>query len=342
MLIIKKVSFLLIVFNICALAGSTEETIKAFERRPDYVLPLVTSIGSMTSSGWFVSGELPKNFSYSIALPISLIYLNNSDRQYSGTYIDTGCQECMKQKAAGANVDCRNCVECQQFTAPTIFGTIHTPDTSEVYKSRRDLNNNVIGKLSITPPFSDGADALNSTVLLPFATLQASFSYYYSEIILRYIGIPSIAGISVQFPGIGLRHDFQHFIPSCPVSLSLAATFTFVSATWEPGGNVQGSLHLSGVSDFFGILAGYKATKYLDVFLEAGWEHAFVTPSGELHIIDENDWVRPNKTITGRNGFQMALNVSFPIKYNPVIGGIGGAQFGNLINILSYKSQIKD
>jgi hypothetical protein len=335
----KEIGLLLLVVCSCLFAGALEETVKAFEKRPDYVKPLITSVGTMTNSGWFVGGENPKTFGYSISLPISLVYLNNNDRQYSGSFIDSGCQECMKQKAAGANVNCANCVECQQFTAPTIFGTIPIPN---VYQSRLDLHGNVNGKLAADPPFSDGSADLNSTVLLPFATLQASFSYYYSELILRYIGIPSIAGISVQFPGIGLKHDFCHFIPMCPVSLSLAANFTFLSATWKPGGNVQGSLQLSGLSDFFGMLIGYKAAKHLEVFLEGGWEHISMTPSGELHIIDEDNWVRPRTTITGRNGFRMALNVSFPITYNPVIGGIGGAQFGNLINVISFKSPRKD
>jgi hypothetical protein len=339
MLIVKKVSLLLIVFTFCVLAGDAENTAKAFERRPGYVQPIVTSIGSMTNSGWYVSGELPKAFNYSVAIPISLIYLNKNDRQYSETYIDSGCQTCMEQKALNANIDCSNCIECQQFTAPTIFGTIHTPD---VYRSIFDRHYNVIGNFQVKE-FWDGAEAMNSMVLLPFATLQTSFSYYYSEIILRYIGIPSISGISVQFPGIGIRHDFRHFIPSCPVSLSLAANFTFLSATWEPGGNnMQGSFHFNGVSDFFGIIVGYKATKFLDVFLESGWEHATMTTSGEMYLVNEKEWLKPNLTVTGRKGFRIALNVSFPIKYNPVIGVIGGAQFGNLINILSYKSQNKD
>ena len=183
---------------------------------------------------------------------------------------------------------------------------------------------------------------LSALSVLPFLTLQAAFSYYYSEIQLRYIGIPAIGGVSFNFPGIGLQHDFHHFFPSWPISLSLAAHMTFLTASWKPGDNVEGTLQLSGLSSFIGVLAGYQITNYLEVFLETGWDNSYMTPSGRLIITNDNgqrDIVEPHQTITGRNGFKAALNFSFPIHYNPVVGGFAGAQWGNVINILSYKSK---
>ena len=62
---------------------------------------------------------------------------------------------------------------------------------------------------TIEAEYSSGIEELNAIAGLPFATLQASFAWYYTELTLRYIGIPTIAGISVQLPGIGLRHDLR-------------------------------------------------------------------------------------------------------------------------------------
>jgi hypothetical protein len=334
----RKASIILICFAIHVWAGNVAETVRAFESRPDYVRPFATIVGSMTNAGWYLSASLNKKFNFSASIPVSLIYLNKQDREYTGTYTDKACAECQQQKAIDPNVNCANCVECQQFIAPTIFGSIHTP---EVYRSAIDLHYNVVGQMPPDTPFTDGVKDLNALSVLPFLTLQTAFSYYYSELALRYIGIPSVSGVSFSLFGIGLQHDLHHFLPSLPVSFSLAAHMTFLAANWKPGEDVEGTLHLSGLSSFIGCLSGYKVTKYLEVFLEAGWDHSYMTPSGTLLITDNGgiDTIKTYPTISGRNGFRIALNFSFPIKYNPVVGGIAGAQFGNVINFLSYKSK---
>ena len=335
----QKVSLLLVLMIMQVWAGALEETVKAFERRPDYVRPFATIAGSLTNSGWCLGGSINEKFNFSVGLPFSIIYLNNQDRQYSGTYTDDGCAACQQQKAAGAAVDCQSCTERQRFTAPTIFGSLRTPN---IHRSIIDLHYNVIDTLPPVDPFSDGIEELYGISVLPFLTFQASFFYYYTEIILRYIGIPSIGGVSFQFPGIGVQHDFHRFFPSSPVSLSLAAHVTLLSAAWVPGDSVEGTLNLSGLSSFVGILAGYKPNKYVEVFLETGWDNSYMKPSGELTITNEDggkEIIKPHQAISGRNGFRAALNFSFPIRYNPVIGVFAGAQFGNGINIASYKSK---
>ena len=331
----KKVAFLLFLLPLWLSAGPIDETIKAFESRPDYVRPFSTIVGSMTNSGWYQSASISKHFNFGVSLPISVIYLVNKDREYSGSYTDPNCATCREQEAAGASVNCRGCIECQQFTAPTIFGSIHRPN---VVQYRILENGSVHDAVPVDPPFSDGIEELNQIAGLPFATLQASFSLYHTELTLRYMGMPEIAGISLHLPGVGLRYDFQHFLPVVPVSLSLAANFTILTAAWTPDEeDIEGTLKLNGLSNFLGIVAGYQPKQFLEIFLETGWEHSFLTPSGELTV--KGDLVRPTKTITGRNGFRAALNIAFPIKYNPVIGGIAGSQFGYFINIFSFRSK---
>jgi hypothetical protein len=192
--------------------------------------------------------------------------------------------------------------------------------------------------------FISGNEELSTLNGLPFITLQAAFSYMYTELKLRYIGIPSIEGNGFHFPGIGLQHDFHHFFPTLPISLSLAANFTLLSVTITPGGDIEGDVKATGLSHFIGILTGYNVAKFFEVFLEAGWDHSFVKGSGSLTAIEDGQPKTAiiDKKISGRNGFRIALNLAFPIHYHPVIGGIGGAQFGSLLNIISFRSKKKE
>jgi hypothetical protein len=78
----------------------------------------------------------------------------------------------------------------------------------------------------------------------------------------------------------------------------------------------------------------------MEVFLQTGWEHSQIKPSGDL-VVDKEQ-INPAKKITGRNAFRAAINVAFPLGYHPVLGGSAGAEFANTINILSYKSKKKE
>lgn len=316
-----------------SLAGPVGETVKAFERRPQYVLPFATLLGEMTNAGWYQSAAVDRKFGYNFSLPISLVYVGKKDREYSGTYVDPACSQCVDQSSS-SQVECYGCRDCQDYTAPTVFGTIRTP---VVYKYVIGLDYSVIDSLQ-DPTFSDGIEELGDLSLLPFVTLQAGFSYYYTELKLRYLGMPSIGGISVHLPGFGVQHDFQYLLPdNLPISLSLAANFTFLNVKWKPGEDVTGTLSLSGLTNFLGVVGGYKLKDNIEVFLETGWQHSYMKPSGTLDV--DGDIVEPSETITGRNAFKAALNVAFALGYHPVLGGTAGADFANTINILSYKSK---
>lgn len=324
-------------FTFCSVvtlsAGPLEETVKAFERRPEYVRPFATIVGTMTNAGWYQSASVAKEFGFGISLPISVVYLSKADRQYSGTWTDDGCVACRSHSGA----QCGACQATQNFTAPTIFGSIRAPQIS---RSVIDLNYNVVGQMPADPPFSDGVEELNALSALPYATLQATFFAWYTALTLRYMGIPEISGFGLQLPGVAIQHDFRHLFEQLPFSLSLAANFTFISASWTPGEDIVGKLKLNGMSNFLGILAGYSPKRFIEIFLEAGWDHSFLKPSGEL-IVDEEP-VNPSATITGRNGFRAALNIAFPIGYHPVIGGIAGSQFGNSVTLFGYRSRPKE
>ncbi len=317
-------------------AGPVGETVKAFERRPDYVRPFASLLGTMTNSGWYQSASVDQQFGFNVSLPISLVYISGKDREYSGSYIDPSCTACQEQAASNPAIDCQDCIECQDYTAPTIFGTIRTP---VVKKYSMGLDYSILASQT-DPTFSDGIEELANLSLLPFITLQAGFSYYYTEVKLRYLGMPSIAGISVNLPGFGIQHDFRYLLPDdLPVSLSLAANFTFMNVQWEPGEDITGTLSLSGMTNFLGVLAGYRILDNVEAFLETGWEHSYLKPSGRLDV--EGDIVEPSETITGRNAFRAALNFAFALGYHPVLGGGAGVEFANNLNLLSFKSRAK-
>lgn len=341
---ITRISLIILTLYTTMLYSYSGDMFEAFNAYPEYSRPVATLFGSMNNSGWYTSSKIDQNFAFSISLPVSLIYLSQKDIEYSGTYIDQGCVTCREQKAAGANVDCRECVECTEYTAPTIFGSRMAPKLLNSLPSRSG-DGSILTQIPVDPPLNEGIEALNTLSLLPYATIQTAFSFYYTELKLRYLGIPTIGGISFHFPGFGLQHDFSRFFPNIPISLSLAAHLTFLSINWEPGDNTEGSLHFGGISNFAGLLAGYSLTDFMEIFIETGWDYAHLKTSGRVTVIAD-DGTRsiqePKLDLTGRNAFRIALNVAFPIGYHPVLGGIAGANFGNTINILSFRKKNKE
>lgn len=318
-------------------ADSGAEIIKALFKRPLYAQPVATTLGTGSNAGWYQSASVGKDFGWGISLPVSLIFINKGDRQYSDTYTDQACVECRKQAAVNPAVNCQECVECTEFTAPTLFGTIHTPRLTESIIDQQ-FNYATVPNGSVEPVFTTGVSSVAEYYLLPFASLQAMISWNYTALTLRYLGIPAIAGVSFQFPGVGIHHDLSRFLPPVPVSLSAAGNITFLNASWKikDVNNVEGTLKLSGMSNFVGILAGMQFA-FIETFLELGWEHSFLKPGGSVSVNGEQ--LTAEGVIPGRNGFRAALNISLPVKYNPVIGGIGGAQFGTQLNLLSFKSK---
>lgn len=312
-------------------------TIEGIFNRPLYAQPVATLLGTGTNTGWYQSAAVGKEYGWGIALPVSLVFINNNDRQYEGTINDPVCVDCNERAAVTPTVDCKECVECIDFVAPTLFGTIQTPG----YKiSRLGLDGSVSGTKNIEPVFTNGVKEIAEFSLVPFATLQAMFSWNYTALTLRYIGIPSIAGFSFQFPGVGIQHDLSRFLPPFPVSLSVAGNITFLNFAWEIKDvkDAEGTLRLNGLSSFAGILAG-SPLGFIEMFLEMGWEHSYLKPGGDTKV--NGELLTTNQVIPGRNGFRAALNIALPIKYNPVVGGIAGAQFGTQVTLLSYKSKKK-
>ena len=302
---------LALAFSLQAGRGST--IMHAINEQPGYMRPLATTVGTMTNSGWFQSAFLDRDFEFGMALPISLIYIGSKDRRYTDTYTD----------ATGS----------VKVTVPTIFGTLDTPTVNRAINDFMTVPDNTT--------FRPGLEEFKALSVIPYITLQASFSYFYTELKLRYMGMPTIQKNGFHFPGLGLQHDLHHFFPSFPVAISLAGNMTFLTTRITPGDKLDGTLKTGGIASFLGIVAGYRPIDNLEVFLETGWDHSHVSVKGDIISNEDGgrEMIPVDNTIAGRNAFRIALNVAIPVKYNPVAGVIAGAQWGNLINLISYKSK---
>lgn len=51
--------------------------------RPGYVKPIITNLGNVLNSNWYASASVPKSFVFEAGLPISLIFINNDDKEFS-------------------------------------------------------------------------------------------------------------------------------------------------------------------------------------------------------------------------------------------------------------------
>jgi hypothetical protein len=315
--------------------GKLNGFIKSFENNTDYIQPFATLFGSMTNSGWYQSAGVGKGFGFYFGLPINMTYLADADRTYDISFRDEGCVTAHSKNASA------NCQDVVNYTAPTAFGRIQAP---KLHKTTPDINGNVVepGTDSLV---SDGLSDLAGFNWLPFVSPQLSFNFYHTELKLRYIGMPAIVGLSFSMPGVGIQHDLSSFLPPIPVPglhLSVAGNMTWISAAFEPGKNIDGKLELDGFSHFLGLLVGYTFMGWAEVFLETGWEGSHMHTGGSLVIKDDsdpanNETVKPNLEVDGRNGFRAAVNVAIHFGYQAVIGQNVGSQLGHNINIIGYR-----
>ena len=314
-------------------AASIDEVVKAFEKDDEYVKPFATFFGSMTNSGWYQSAAVPRGFSFYIGLPLNATLISDDDREYTTTWVDKGCVAYHKDVPGGANA----CRESSKLTAPTLFGKGKGPTT---YTSVYDPASKTIFD-SIPTLHSDGIPEVAAFNWLPFGEPQLGVSYFHTEAKFRYFALP-LDIVSVSLPAFGLQHDFAWAMPNNPVHLSVAANWSFLTAEWKPGSNIDGSLKLEGTSACYGLLAGWTWKSWLEVFTEVGWETSSIKSSGKLTIhdkkkIEADQVVRPALTLDGRNGFRMALNLAFHIGYDAVLGQNFGADLGNQVGLLAYR-----
>lgn len=320
--------FLLTVVSISN-AGTAADAVRTLEKNSYYFKPLATVFGTINSSGWYRSAGVDKNFGFYIGLPISVTYINSKDRMYDSTYIDEPCRQCIEQ-----NRNSRGCNPSRTISLPTIFG-LDKPPVIDVVSSL-DHNSDVNGFRH--QYFANGVDELSRFNWIPYIALQTGISYYYTSVQLRFMAIPSDV-FTVTLPAFSLQHDLRSVFPDLPFHLSLAGNLSIMSINWKPGDDVEGTVKFRGVSNFLGILAGYRIG-VLEAFLQTGWEHSFLKTSGTVTILPD-EVVRPSVKLAGRNGFRIGLNVALDVGYTAAVGHSFGAEMNTTANILGFSYRRK-
>ena len=319
-------------------ADQIKDFLKAFEKNGNYVQPFSTLFGTMTNSSWYQSAAVAKGFGFYVGIPISITRVADADRSFAGTYIDKGCKDYHTTNPTGT----QKCTEVNHYTTPTLFGKKDAPLVwSYLTNSTKDA---IVDSIH---PFllSDGLSAFSSLNWIPFGMPQVSFSWWNTELKLRYLGAPSIQGVSLQMPGIGIQHDLAsflpRFVPNLPVNISVAGNISWLSLDFAPpGAEYTGSMELNGFSHFLGIVVGYTHHGWVEAFMEAGWEGSSLESKGEVIVTkvgDPDETIRPNLNLEGRNTFRAALNVAVHFGYDAVFGQNVGSEFGQQISVLSYR-----
>jgi len=319
-------------------AQGVEVLVRAFENNREYVKPFSTLYGSISNSGWYQSASVGKGFGFYIGMPLSITHIADDDRSLDSVYRDDGCVRAHQLNPTGIT----NCRENAAYTSPTIFGRAAAPI---MYRSVTDVNGNIFDTLNI--PLSTGMVDMARMNWIPFGMPQVSASFYHTEVKFRWLGIPEIKGVSFGMFGFGLQHDLASFlpriVPNMPVNISLATNMTWLSSSFAPGvfdDSISGTVALNGFSHFLGIIVGYTYRGWVEAFLETGWEGSSIKTGGNLkinHITDPVENIRPRVTLDGRNAFRAGINLTIHFGYNATVGQSMGANFGQSVDILSYR-----
>lgn len=285
-----------------SLSGKYDSVVRAFESKPNYVVPAATLLSSLTGNGWNQSSSLGKDFSFSLSLPITIAVLSDEDREYSDIYVPIDYANYINNYNANnpdhtfewiKNPDPRI---SQPYTTATIFGKKSAP---KVYDLNFDDSLKVVSTTEVL--LSDGIENLAKFNWFPMAAIQLQWEFHNTALKLR----------ASPFPGIGIQHDIRSFAPNTPLDITFFHNHSFQIFNWEPGNDIEGKLELRGNSAFTGFTMGKTfASDVVEIFLESGVEYSTLKTGGELYIKSDDEWVRPNLKIHGRSNFRVGLNIT--------------------------------
>ena len=294
----SKINLIFLFFVSALLAGKYDSAVRAFENQPQYVTPIATLLGTIGSSSWNSSSSIPYKFSSTISLPLVVAIINDKDRSYSSTFVDSAVFD------SNLPEDEKSSRAYKEFTAPTIFGR---EDAPTLYKSVLGVDGSIVDSIPVY--YSDGIPDVAAFNWVPFPQFQGDFSFAHTAVSLRYIGRPN-KSLGVHFWGAQIRYDFTHFMKKQPVNITLFSNSSFPILKWTPGEGIQGTIKMNEFSNFSGVTIGYRHKK-LDLLSEIGWEYSKLKTSGTLYIESDDEYVTTNLKLRGRNRFRFSVVVSF-------------------------------
>ena len=294
--------------------ASIYESIAAFENRaggdprifnrPNYVKPIITNLGPVLNSNWYISATVPESFALDGGLPFSLIPIGDDDRTFSEN---------------GANV-------------PTIFGTHGDPATNP--GDQTVYGNETLNNLGLfTYPYLQLAGGYYHARLV----LRGMWLPAVSELQkFNLIGI----GLHYSF-GHLVQYMLPKQAQGLDVSLVLGYSSSGIS--YQPE-DYEGTLDLDISAFTFDLVIGYKPVEIVEVLLTLGYQSASMASSGHLvsHAEGWNGQeINPNITVDGNDGFKFGIAVAFQFgsSFHPVLGYDYAGKSSFTTNALYFRQQ---
>ena len=315
---------LLLVSGLCLAAVATAmddkgyasiyESIAAFENRaggdarifnrPGYVKPIITNLGPVLNSNWYVSATVPQSITFEAGLPFALIPIGNDDRTFSENGAD----------------------------APTIFGKHGDPATNP--NNPTVYGNETLNKLGVfTYPYLQLAGGYYHARLV----LRGMWLPAISEL-QKF----NLIGIGLQY-SFGHLFQYMLPKPAQGLDVSLVLGYSSSGISYQPE-DYEGTLDLDISAFTFDLVIGYKPIEIVEVMLTLGYQSGSMASSGHLvsHAEGWNGAViDPNLTVDGNDGFKFGLAVAFQFgtSFHPVLGYDYAGKSSFTTNALYFKQQ---
>jgi hypothetical protein len=294
--------------------ASIYESIAAFENRaggdarifnrPGYVKPIITNLGPVLNSNWYVSATVPQSITFEAGLPFALIPIGNDDRTFSENGAD----------------------------APTIFGKHGDPATNP--NDPTVYGNETLNKLGVfTYPYLQLAGGYYHARLV----LRGMWLPAISEL-QKF----NLIGIGLQY-SFGHLFQYMLPKPAQGLDVSLVLGYSSSGISYQPE-DYEGTLDLDISAFTFDLVIGYKPIEIVEVMLTLGYQSGSMASSGHLvsHAEGWNGAViDPNLTVDGNDGFKFGLAVAFQFgtSFHPVLGYDYAGKSSFTTNALYFKQQ---
>ena len=296
--------------------ASIYESIAAFENRPvnspgydarifnrpGYVKPIITNLGNVLNSNWYVSSGIPQSMVFEAGLPFALVSIGSDDKSFTEN---------------GASV-------------PTIFGDHGDPQNYDptVYgnETLHNLGIFTYPYLQLAGSFYHARLALRGmwlpavSELQKFNLLGIGLQYSFGHLFQYMLPKPA-QGLDVSlvlgYSSSGISYQPEDYEGTLDLDIS---AFTFdVVIGYKPIAPVEIMLTLGYQS------AEMASSGHLISHAE-GW-------NGQA--------IDPNITVQGNNGFKFGLAVAFQIgtSFHPVLGYDYAGKSGFTTNILYFRQQ---
>ncbi|MBR2198052.1 MAG: hypothetical protein IJ909_06460 [Fibrobacter sp.] len=315
---------LLLVSGLCLAAVATAmddkgyasiyESIAAFENRaggdarifnrPDYVKPIITNLGPVLNSNWYVSATVPQSITFEAGLPFSLIPIGDDDKTFN---------------QGGVSM-------------PTIFGTHGDPQTNPY--DQTVYGNETLNKLGVfTYPYLQLAGGFYHARLV----LRGMWLPAISEL-QKF----NLIGFGLQY-SFGHLFQYMLPKPAQGLDVSLVLGYSSSGISYQPE-DYDGTLDLDISAFTFDLVIGYKPIEMVEVLLTLGYQSASMASSGHLvsHAEGWNGQeINPNLTVDGNDGFKFGIAVAFQFgsSFHPVLGYDYAGKSSFTTNILYFKQQ---